>query len=987
MLYRHGNDPAETQRDNSSDMSLSEKMALWSRNEGSVTQGPECADASVMADEDLPDSEAGEDRLSDGSEQIGVDGANAAELSAYMNLILDSHAYKWLLSSLRNETLLTATTGGGQSGDESIKAKILDKLPRCEISRHKAPMVYNVVFELTWNLSSFLHLLRDRSGSSLADDCCIIGSSGSFQAMHSLPYFKQTWANGAERLHRLLSRTLASQVQHENIFLELLPDNSSVASWMGGSRLYLNARGPAYSVAEYGEQFSCLSAAWLCRALQQETHHWNGYCKPTIVATDLKGDTHLNNDKTPPTQRALFKIGFQFGREDHDVTRTGVGTWRGLFRNPVIIKGFPIPRRPESCPGLEVSFNMMKELVGAGRLQKARGRVCIKGSRGVLALSRLLQDIIVWTVALDLSEDPLFTANNAVLSAEQLDILDLASLETAPCRHIILDHLDYEVPKNVTEHPLFGRNPSKYTAENYCDEDFATAVPKHGKVNLPLYCGTYEGGLNMETESTRSKLTQSSITKRLFVLPDDRHASEATVGGDKAVSPGESPNVTTVSLDSLDSDMLSVSDSSERLDPFGLGPAACEILTGVLHSLLEEWQAWVKNCPQTSRGTRTTVSSQPTESSSSMTSPSQSRKRDRSSDEQDEDYPQRGSPGLATKRAKSDDTTRKLFACPFWKKGPSAHQVCFSMKLARIRDVKQHLARKHTPNHYCERCFQVFEQKPSHTAHVMSAESCHPRPLETLDGVTNEQRKELSKKSKRSQTPAEQWYAVWDILFGDAPRPESPYMDFEQSQDFDSFRRFCSPRVGAVLAEQLTDQVLTAMLETPVSERLPTILQLIESGFRVAWESFVASSAASTEQDATHATGGRSIANASPWVPRAPTRPLLSTSSSEELQLPTAPGLPERPMPGVSALASAPTSGPRHVAQQSTETRQETTVEAANEAADDAQYVSYFDWDGLGAYAFPYAFADDSLEPNMSVSRFFDAEPFDLVPNLDPGVA
>ncbi|GJN83182.1 hypothetical protein PLIIFM63780_006730 [Purpureocillium lilacinum] len=254
----------------------------------------------------------------------------------------------------------------------------------------------------------------------------------------------------------------------------------------------------------------------------------------------------------------------------------------------------------------------------------------------------------------------------------------------------------------------------------------------------------------------------------------------------------------------------------------------------------------------------------------------------------------------------------------------------------------------------------------------MSAESCHPRPLETLDGVSNDQRKALSKKSKRLQTASQQWYAVWDILFVNTPRPESPYMDFEQSRDFDSFRRFCSPRVGTVLAEQLTDEVLRAMLGTPTSERLPMVLQLVESGFQTAWESFVATAATVAVDEETPPIGD-SISSEFPWTSQAQTR---DTSSSSEEQFQVVHGQSARPTPQDSVSASMPTatSQPHELLQRNTEPQPEAAVESANEAAHEATDAGYFDWDDIGAYIFP----DDSLEPVVG-GPFFDEEPFELV--------
>lgn len=64
---------------------------------------------------------------------------------------------------------------------------------------------------------------------------------------------------------------------------------------------------------------------------------------------------------------------------------------------------------------------------------------------------------------------------------------------------------------------------------------------------------------------------------------------------------------------------------------------------------------------------------------------------------------------------------------------------------------------------YCPRCQQVFlveDNRDEHILHVSCAEKTG-RP----DGVTEFQKKQSAKRPPSSQTPAEQWYAVFDVLF------------------------------------------------------------------------------------------------------------------------------------------------------------------------------------------------------------------------------
>jgi hypothetical protein len=231
---------------------------------------------------------------------------------------------------------------------------------------------------------------------------------------------------------------------------------------------------------------------------------------------------------------------------------------------------------------------------------------------------------------------------------------------------------------------------------------------------------------------------------------------------------------------SLDSDMLSISDRSERINPFLHGPDASIISNEVLHRLLENWQ-WAGCCPPSSEQSR-----QSSLATQSRTSATKSLDLDESKpwgtetplaplDNNGE--PEDGDSGSLQprKRIKGGLPPRKCLACPFWKKNPRAHRNCFSYKLSRIKDVKQHLARQYTPIH-CERCLKTFRDRQSKRKHLGSDDPCVRGQYDELDGVSNEQNEDLRRKSKWGQTESGQWYGIWHILFPDLVQPNSPYM-------------------------------------------------------------------------------------------------------------------------------------------------------------------------------------------------------------------
>ncbi|KAI0381760.1 hypothetical protein F5Y04DRAFT_280410 [Hypomontagnella monticulosa] len=122
------------------------------------------------------------------------------------------------------------------------------------------------------------------------------------------------------------------------------------------------------------------------------------------------------------------------------------------------------------------------------------------------------------------------------------------------------------------------------------------------------------------------------------------------------------------------------------------------------------------------------------------------------------------------------NATRKLLACPWYKKNPWKYQDCAKFKLLRIKDVKQHAYRKHMkPKNYCPVCFEVFQETSDRDGHIQK-QKCTARAAPIFDGISEQQRKKLNRKVNRGRNDEEHWYNVWDTIFPGECRPRSPYL-------------------------------------------------------------------------------------------------------------------------------------------------------------------------------------------------------------------
>ncbi|KAH8892749.1 hypothetical protein GQ53DRAFT_805713 [Thozetella sp. PMI_491] len=206
-------------------------------------------------------------------------------------------------------------------------------------------------------------------------------------------------------------------------------------------------------------------------------------------------------------------------------------------------------------------------------------------------------------------------------------------------------------------------------------------------------------------------------------------------------------------------------------------------------------------------------------------------------DDQDDDGFKR--PSLKKPKGR-EETRHKMLACPFWKSDPTKHRACFTMKLHGIPRVKQHLTRNHTPI-FCQRCLTIFEDDDGLERHLESQETagCTRKSLAQLDGVSPRQQRELSRKSDPSQTEPEKWFAIWDIVLPGRPRPSSPYMDDQLSEDCAAFHNYCLDRGPEFLTREIETSGVMTLASLDEDTRRDILQETIGRGLDLFLQSWV----------------------------------------------------------------------------------------------------------------------------------------------------
>ncbi|KAF4439259.1 hypothetical protein F53441_12640 [Fusarium austroafricanum] len=154
---------------------------------------------------------------------------------------------------------------------------------------------------------------------------------------------------------------------------------------------------------------------------------------------------------------------------------------------------------------------------------------------------------------------------------------------------------------------------------------------------------------------------------------------------------------------------------------------------------------------------------------------------------EDDDSPGDGPAPSVTQKSENSRT----WACPFIKWKPEYYVKTCRVRLTTPSRVKQHIRDKHIFGH-CSMCFYVFsddkrngrkgygEEVPPHPCQEIYAR----QPVPPVGLITEEMQIEFKRRLDKHQSPKEQWYRLYRLIFPNERRPLSPYLNFEAEQKF-----------------------------------------------------------------------------------------------------------------------------------------------------------------------------------------------------------
>ncbi|KXH34397.1 hypothetical protein CSIM01_00308 [Colletotrichum simmondsii] len=162
----------------------------------------------------------------------------------------------------------------------------------------------------------------------------------------------------------------------------------------------------------------------------------------------------------------------------------------------------------------------------------------------------------------------------------------------------------------------------------------------------------------------------------------------------------------------------------------------------------------------------------------------------------------------------------KRLACPFYKFDRVTHLHCARFHLKRVKDVKQHLLRKH--RFHCKGCHEGFKDKQKCKAHI-DAQQCGGRAGTQSagmdEGISEHQVNDLLQRMNSGPKGDEHsWYTIWDILFPGRSFPASPFLRTEVEEVISTVCDLWQkngPKVMSSLKNDSSQTNLAAGMELP----------------------------------------------------------------------------------------------------------------------------------------------------------------------------
>ncbi|KAJ5272482.1 hypothetical protein N7478_007607 [Penicillium angulare] len=343
----------------------------------------------------------------------------------YREFILGTSAYSWLIATLQKEAIITRSSPDIM---DEIGKGILKALPSFhKVSRRQPSQGYRGIFELDWDLLHFLEQQStDPPHEAVKKAITLTGTSSDGQAITTGAYLSQTWPTTGDIVMQLVV-DVVKNTDHQA--MTTFPDGTSVDVKIRESKFIVIASGTGDSLAEVAQQF-----AWLGSALQPSHVDYGVVSCTPFIRSSRRLTSKSFSTILPgvlPSLEFLYVIGFKMESYPSGEKLPGQ-CWHDMFRNPVVVRGYPILTKKEDGLGLEMPLNMMAGLTESDRATEFDGKVFIKGFSVMLVATKIVEDLLVWHYFYNSDGSRISYLDQSLQGVEKISLIQLETY-----RHVV----------------------------------------------------------------------------------------------------------------------------------------------------------------------------------------------------------------------------------------------------------------------------------------------------------------------------------------------------------------------------------------------------------------------------------------------------------------------------------------------------------------------------------------------------------------------
>ncbi|OTA56890.1 hypothetical protein K449DRAFT_437747 [Hypoxylon sp. EC38] len=360
--------------------------------------------------------------LDEDADEIETDTGKVPDIVSYRNFIGGTPAYDWLKGILKREATLSR---GDPDLMEDIGREVLRTLLSLnKVSRRTSSQYCSATFELHWEPLVFMKEQKYTGiPEVLGKVITLTGTADDAQAIPAMKYLSQAWpATGKYMMHIIIDAI------HNGYATTKLPDGTELNARFDKSKFRVDIVGTDDSIAEAGQQL-----AWLGSTLRSSPFQKGiATCAPRIRSVPFM------KVALPPNSmlvgEAFFVIDFKIEEPSANNQALPGRCWHGMFRNPVMVTGYPILAKHERKLGLEIPLNIMAALAGSERAYEFDDKVFIKGISTMLIATRAIGDLLIWHYFYNENGEEISYFDHNLTS---VDNIHLKQLSNPRVRHVV----------------------------------------------------------------------------------------------------------------------------------------------------------------------------------------------------------------------------------------------------------------------------------------------------------------------------------------------------------------------------------------------------------------------------------------------------------------------------------------------------------------------------------------------------------------------